>query len=344
MRPQAGLTALGVRNPVMANLFMVCILVGGILYTRGMVRETYPEFSLDHIAVEVAYPGASPEDVEQSITIKIEEAIEGIEGIWEISSTSAENGCSVFAALQTGTDPNDVIKKIQDQIGTITTFPKGAEDPVVSERLVRNQVINIAVSGDVSESTLKSLANKIRSDLIADPDISQVSLVGVRDYEISIEVSEQALQRYGLSLAEVMAAVSRSSLDLPAGTLRTRDEEITLRTIGQRYTGAEFADMVIISAPDGTLIRLGQIATVHDSFEETTRQGWFNGRPGVMIGVYKTATQDTSTIAGKVRQYVQTSQDDLPEGLQMRVWADTSREVDSRINTVSYTHLTLPTN
>ncbi|GAG51164.1 unnamed protein product, partial [marine sediment metagenome] len=184
---------------------------------------------------------------------------------------------------------------------------------------------------DVSEQTLKQWAQKVRDDLISDPDLSQIALSGVRDYEISIEVPEEALQRWGLSFEDVMAAVALGSVDLPAGTLRTADEEITLRTLGRRYTAADFESLVVISAPDGTLIRLGQIAQVRDTFEETVRRGWFNGQPAVTVGVYKTPTQDTSTIARKVRDYVRRQQADLPEGLTMSVWADSSRDVDGRI-------------
>ncbi|HUU81964.1 MAG TPA: efflux RND transporter permease subunit [Phycisphaerae bacterium] len=332
MRSPADLITLGVRNPVMANLAMVCILVGGFLASKDMVRETYPEFSLDHIGIDVTYPGASPEDVEHGIAAKIEEAIAGIPGIREISSSSSEGGCSVFAALSTAvTDVDPVIKDIQDRIERITTFPIGAEDPVVSERLVRNQVINIALAGDVSEETLKSWAQKVRDDLIADPDLSQIALAGVREQEISIEVSEDALQRWGLSFTDVMGAVARGSIDLPAGTLRTADEEITLRTLGQRYTAADFESLVVISAPDGTLTRLGQIATVRDTFEETVRRGRFNGQPAATVGVYKTPAQDTSTIARKVREYVRAQQAALPNGMTMSVWADASRDVDARI-------------
>ncbi|MCH7812839.1 MAG: efflux RND transporter permease subunit, partial [Planctomycetes bacterium] len=327
-----GLISWGVRNPVMANLAMVCILAAGFLATRGMVRETYPEFSLDHIAIDVVYPGASAADVETGITIRIEEAIQGIDGIREVSSNSSDGGCSVFVALRNDVgNPSKIVKEIQDRIERITTFPAGAEEPVVGERLVPSQVINVAVSGDVSERTLKSLTREVHDDLITDPDISQVSIVGVRDDEISIDVSEEALQRYGLSFADVMAAVARSSLDLPAGTLRTRNEEITLRTVGQRYTGADFERLVVISAPDGTLIRLNQIATVRDTFEESPKRGWFNGRPAALVSVYKTKTQDTSTIARKVRAYVAARQADLPDGVTMSIWADGSREVDGRI-------------
>lgn len=332
MRSQGGLVALGVRNPVLANLAMVCILVAGFLAAKDMVRETYPEFSLDHVAVDVLYPGASAEDVESSITIKIEEAIAGLVGVREVSSSSSEGACAVFARLQTGADAATVVKDIQDRIERITTFPAGAEDPVVAERLVRNQVINISISGTASEMTLRALAQRVRDDLIADPDLSQISLVGIRDLEVSIEVSEEALQRFGLSFADVMAAVARGSVDLPAGTVRTRDEEITLRTLGQRHSAAEFEQLVVISAPDGTLIRLGQIAAVRDTFEENVRRGWFDGHPGVTVAVYKTPAQDTSTICEKVRQYVAGHAPEMPDGITMSVWGDASHDVDGRID------------
>ncbi len=333
MRSERSLIGLGVRNPVMANLSMVCILVGGAWSAWGMVRETFPAFSVDHIGIDVIYPGASPQDVETGIVIKIEEALSGISGVSELSSSSSEGGCTVFARLDTDVDdPARVLKEIQDRVERITTLPVGAEDPVVSERLIRNQVVNIAVSGDTSERTLKLLAERVRDDLIANPAISQISMVGVRDYEISIEVSEEALRRYSLSFNQVIAAVKASSLDLPAGVLRTKDEEIILRTAGQRYTSAEFEQLVVISAPDGTLVRLGQIATVRDTFEETAKRGWFNGLPGVMIGIYKTESEDTSIIARTVRDYAHSHQADLPQGVSMNVWADASRDVDGRIN------------
>ncbi len=332
MRPLADLIGLGVRNPVMANLAMVCLLAGGLLAAHGMVRETYPAFSLHYIGIEVVYPGASPEDVASSVAAPIEQAILGIAGIREFSSSSTEGGCSVFVALQTGASPDKVQKDIQDQIDRLTTLPAGAEEPVVSERILRNQVISIAICGQASDRTLRAMAEQVRDDLIADPDLSQVSLVGVPDREISIEVSEESLRRYGLSFEDLIAAVKRSSVDLPAGMLRTKDEEIILRTVGQRHTAADFEQLVVISAPDGTLIRLGQIAKVRDTVEQTVRRAWFNGRPAVMVSVYKTPAQDTSQIARKVRQYVQERQAELPEAITMSVWADGSRQLDARID------------
>jgi len=332
MLAPGSLAALGVRNPVMANVVMISILGAGLFYSRGMVRETYPAFSLDYIGIDVAYPGATPADVEQSITIKMEEAISGLTEFREISSSSYSGGCSIWLELPQGSDLERVMADVKDRIERITTLPEGAEDPVVSERLVRTEVITIAISGDAPERTLRSLARQVRSDLIGDADLSQVVLSGLRDPEISIEVSEEALQRYGLSFNDVLAAVSRGSVDLPAGTIRTRDEEITLRTLGQRRTAAEFEQLVVISAPDGTLVRLGQVARVRDSFEETVRRAWFDGRPGAMVHVFKTPAQDTSTIARKVRDYVATKRAELPSGIRMDYWADSSRDVDGRID------------
>ncbi|MFQ5492435.1 MAG: efflux RND transporter permease subunit, partial [Phycisphaerae bacterium] len=322
-RPLASLIALGVRNPVMANLAMVCILAGGYLSVRGMVRETYPVYTIGHIGIDTLYPGAGPIDVEESITVKVEKAIKGLPGIREVSSSSTEGRSTVYAVLQTDVgDPGRVLKNIQDQVDRITTFPAGAQDPVVSEWVLRQQVINIAISGDLPERTLKSLAEQTRDDLLANAGISQISLLGVRDYEISIEVSEESLQRYGLSFADVIAAVKRGSVDLPAGTLRTANQTLILRTTGQRRTGAEFEQLAVISAPDGTLVRLGQIAAVRDTFEETPKRGWFNGQPATMVAVYKTQHQDTSNIARIVKDYVAGRQESLPPNAHMQVWAD----------------------
>jgi multidrug efflux pump subunit AcrB len=333
MRSAPGLISLGVRNPVMANLLMIFILVIGLLSANGLVRETYPEFSLDHIGIEVYYPGASAEDVEESITVRIEEAIAGTPGVVEISSSSSEEFSSVFARIETGGPSADkIVKDLEDRIAQQVTLPDDATDPIVSERLARNQVINVAVSGEASERTLKALAMDVRNDLINLPAISQVSLIGVRDYEISVDVSEHALQRYSLSFDDIRAAIAGGSLDLPGGRLRTADEEISVRFIGQRHTAAEFENIAVKSTPDGAVVRLGQIATVRDTFEETTKKGWFNGQRAAMVTVYKTPSQDTSTIARLVRQYVDNRQESLPAGLSLAVWGDSSVDVDARIN------------
>ncbi|UCC29430.1 MAG: efflux RND transporter permease subunit [Phycisphaerales bacterium] len=327
-----GLIAGGVRNPVFVNLLMVCMLAGGLLSARGMVREVFPEFSLDHLAIDVVYPGASPEDVERAICTPIEEAVQGISGVRKISSSAHENYGTVWVGLLHNVkDPQAVLDEVRARVDQITTFPPEAEKPVARETVIRTEVVNIAIYGNVPERTLKRYAQEVRDDLESLPEISQVSLSGVREDEITIEVSEEALLAYNLSLARVMAVVAKSSLDLPAGVIRTADEEFTLRVTGQRYLAREYEDLVVLEHGDAA-VRLGDIATVREGFEEAVVRGSFNGRPAAVVQVFKTPEEDTTEIAGIVRQYVVDRQPHLPERLRMSVWADGSHDIDSRIS------------
>ena len=327
-----GPIALLVRNPVFANLSAAAILAGGVFAALNLPRETFPETAVDHILIETLYPGASPTDVERGICIKIEEAIQGIPGIWEITSRSTENMGLVVAAVDERIMPTgEVLAQVRDRVNAITTFPSEAKKPVATEVIIRSHVISIAVHGHAPERSLKRIAEELRDRLAANPAISQVSLSGVRDYEISIKVAEEVLRRYGLTLQQIIDAISRSSLDLPAGTVRTQHEEINVRTIGQRYSTRDFEDMVIIARPDGTSVRLGQIAQVRDTFAETPVFGRINGEPGALISVSKTGTEDLSEIAGIVREFVKATHPTLPEGVTLSIWADASRDVDARI-------------
>lgn len=327
-----GLIKACVRNPVFANLAALGILVGGAVTVRELPRETFPETAIDHLTVTVPYPGASPVDIEEGICRKIEQVIEGIPGIWEISSISQEDSGVVVAAFDPSITPTaEVLRQVQDRVNTITTFPPEAERPIVQEALIRNRVINVGVHGQAPEATIKRIAEEIRLELMAMKPISQVSISGVRAFEISIQLSEEALQRYGLSLQQVINTVSQSSLDLPAGTIRTKNEEINVRTIGQRYTAREFEELVIIARPDGTTVRLGQIAEVEDTFEESPVFGRINGEPGAMIQVSKTAQEDTTAIASAVRRFVAATQPNLPEGISLSIASDASRDIDARL-------------
>ena len=331
MHPLRALIAGGVRNPVLVNFLMVCILAGGLFFSRHMVRETFPQFALDHIKVEVVYPGASPEDVERAICVPIEEAVGGVGGIREIASRAYENlGVVWIALLYDVKDPRRVLDEVEERVDQITTFPPEAEKPVVKKLELRTEVINIAVYGDIPERTLKRFAQEVRNDLLAYPEISQVALWAVRDDEIIIEVSEEALLAYGLSMSQLMAVVAKSSLDLPAGVIRTADEEVMLRVTGQRYTAIDYEDLVVIENRDA-VVRLGDIATVREGFEEETRRGRFNGRPAAIVAVYKTPEQDSTIIARIVREYVEARQAWLPEPLGMSVWGDSSADIDSMI-------------
>lgn len=321
----------GVRNPVLVNLMMACILVGGVFAARGMVRESLPEFALDHIAIEVVYPGASTADVEKTICTPIEEALRGLRGVREISSSANENFGTVWVGLQSSVEDLDAaLAEVKGRVDQITDFPELAEKPVVREMFIRSAVVNIAIFGDVPERTLKEYALEVRNDLVSNPGISQVSLSGVRNSEILIEVPQQALLAHDLSLAQVMAVVKNSSMDMPAGIIRTTDEEVTLRVTGQRFTAAEYERLVVIGRADSVVL-LGDIATVSEGFEDSVVRGRFQGEPAVMVQVYNTSKEDAIEIGRVVRDYVAARLVGLPDRLGMYVWADASRDIDSRI-------------
>lgn len=326
-----GLIAGGVRNPVLVNLLMVCMVVGGFLSARGMVREAYPEFALDLVTVEVLYPGASAKDVERAVCTPIEEVLQGIPGVQEISSSAHENFGTVWVSLHHNvTDVQMILDEVKDRVEQIRTFPPDVEKPIIHKSVIRSPVINVAIHGDISERSLKRLAQDVQDDFDAMPAVSQISLSGVRDDEIIIELSEEALSAYNLSIAHVMAVVAKSTLDLPAGVIRTADEEFTLRVTGQRFAAREYEDLVVLEHRD-TIVRLGDIASIREGFAEEVVRGRFNGEPAVVVQVFKTPEEDATAIAAAVRDYVEKRQAFLPDRLKMAVWADASREIDQRI-------------
>ena len=201
------------RNPVAANLMMVFIIVSGLLATTTVREEVMPELELDWISIQVPYLGAAPEEVEEGVVIRIEEAIQGIDGIKEIQSTASEGSGSVMVELELGADPRRVVDEVKNNVDAITTFPVETEKPIIREMLARSRVTDIAVSGATDIFALKALAERVRDELTAMPEITQVEVYSAPPYEISIEVSEVALRRHGMTFDQVADAVRRSSLD-----------------------------------------------------------------------------------------------------------------------------------
>ena len=238
------------RNSVAANLLMLFLVLVGFVSVSSIVQEVFPEASLDSIQIRVTYPGASPEEIEESIVQKIEEQIEAVDGIRRIASVAAENVGVVTAQLRFGENVTRVLDDVKSEIDRITTFPEDAEEPEINEVTTRRQAIQLAIHGNVPERSLKELANRMKDELTANTSISYVSVSGVRAYEISIEVSEAALSAYGLSLDAITLAVRRGSLDLPGGSIKAENEEILVRTQGQNYTGQDFAEIVVLALPN----------------------------------------------------------------------------------------------
>ena len=308
------------RNPVAANLLMVFIIVSGLIGLFNIRGETFPEIELDMVSIQVPYLGAAPEEVEEGVCIRIEEAIQGIDGIEQITSTADEGSGTVLVEVGLGADTRRVLDDIKSNVDAIETFPEETEKPIITEMLARFRVVDIAVSGEADEFTLKAIAERVRDDLAARPGIALAEFASARPYEISIEVSEDALRRHGLTFDDVAMAVRRSSLDLPGGSVRADSGEILLRTIGQAYRGAEFERLVVLARPDGTRLRLGDVATVVDGFAETDQFGRFDGRPTMLVSIFRTGEQSDMEIARAVDDYMARAQATLPEGIALTVW------------------------
>lgn len=318
-------------NHVAANILMIFILASGVLALFKVVIEVFPELETDIVTITVPYRGASPAEAEEGVCIRVEEAIASIEGIKRIRATASENVGTVTVELDEDADNREVLDDIKAAVDRIETFPVETEKPVVSEIDTRRRVITIALHGDASEKTLKALAERVRDELTALDGISQVELAGVRSYEISIEVSEAALRRYGLSFDQVAAAVGASSLDLPGGAVKTPGGEILLRTKGQRYRGSEFEDIVVLTRPDGTRVTLADVATVVDGFEDTDTASRFDGERAALIQVYRVGDEGALDVAALTKDYLDQLRPSLPAGVSADTWDDDSIILKQRI-------------
>ena len=320
------------RNHVAANLLMIFVMVAGILGIVRMKKETFPEFDLDIIQIQVPYLGASPEDVEDGVVRRIEERLNGLEGIRRVSATAAEGMAMISVELDLGADGEQVLEDIKNEIDRIDTFPAETETPIIKEMTRRNRVIDIVVFGDVTERALKVAAERVREDLRASPLVSQVELVGVRIDEISVEVSEASLRRHSLTLDDIALAIRRTSLDLPAGSVKGEGGEILLRTKGLLYDGRDYESIVVQTAPDGTQLRLGQLATIVDGFEDSDLISRFEGRPAAVIGAYRTGNESALEISDFVKSYVADQRSMMPVGVEIDFVRDDARLLRSRLD------------
>ena len=331
-REPGGPIAYMARNGVAANLLMFFILLAGFFALTTLVQEVFPEISLDRVNISVPYPGATPDEVEESIILKIEEQIEGVEGLKQVRSTAAEGRGSVVAELELGEDLNRFLDDIKAQIDRIQTFPAGAERPEVTEVTNRQSVIRLVIYGDVSERTLKELAYRTEDALSALPEVSYVETTGVREYEISIEVPLQRLRALGLTLRDISNAVRGGSLDLSAGSIDTRDEEVRIRTTGQNYTQQDFEEIIVVSGDDGTVVRLGDIAEVRDGFREVDLIGRYGGQPAAYVEVFRTADEKALEIVDAVERHLDEEViPALPAGVGLEIWNNDADILQDRL-------------
>ncbi len=320
------------RNGVVANLLMLVIVGMGLATISGIKKEVFPEISIDMVTVTVEYRGAAPQEVEEGVCIRIEEAVQDLDGVKKITSTAGEGSGTVTIEIATGYNTRDVLDDVKTRVGAIDTFPEEAEQPVIEEITNRTQTINLSIAGDADELTLKRLGERVRDDLLALPVITQAELQNARPYEVSIELSEDAMRRYGLTFDFVANAVRRASVDLPGGSLKTDKGEILLRTKGQAYTGEEFERLTLLTRPDGSKLLLSDVANVVDGFEETDKWAYLDGKPAVLVKVFRVGDQSAIEIAAAVYDYIETTQPTLPEGIALTAWADAARLLKSRMD------------
>lgn len=323
------------RNGVAANLLMLTIAAIGLhsVFSR-LPLEVFPNFALDMVNVSFVYRGATPEESEEGVVLRVEEAIHDIEGIKEITAIASEGSATVSIEIDSGYDPRALLDDIKNKVDAISTFPNEVERPIYNLTQVKRDVISVVISGKGSELALRQMGERVRDDLTNIPGITQVELDSVRNYEVSIEVPANTLDAHGLTLSEVSDAISRSSLDLSAGEVRTQGGDYLVRTRGQAYTREEFENIVVLSRPDGTHLTLADIAVVRDGFEEVPIESRFNGQPSVVIEVFRVGDQNAIDIADAVKQYVADSEVWLPEGYDMDYWRDDSRIVKARLSTL----------
>ena len=323
------------RNDVAANLLMATILVAGLVSALNFIPlEVFPGFESDLVRVQIVLPGAGPEEIEEAVAVKVEESLSGVSGIKRVTSFSTEGGASITIEADDYKDPREMLEDIKAHVDAISTFPADAENPVVELLEFHVEVITVIVAGDISEPELHELAERVRSDLIRIDGINSLEITGVRDYEISIEVAQDNLRQYDLTLAEIALAVAGSSLDLSAGNIRTSGGDVLIRSLGQSYRRDDFERIVIRTFDDGSFLRVGDVANVIDGFEESNLKVRFNGLPAATIEIERSSAGSVIKLAKQVQEYIKEQNNSLPSGVVLATWDDNSKIVESRLNTL----------
>jgi len=327
----SGPVAWMVRNRVTPNLIMLFLLIGGLFMSGRIKQEVFPEFDEDKVTINVPYPGASPEEVEKGIILAIEEAVRGIDGVKEVNATASEGSGTVSVELLNESDNQKVYQDIQQEIARITTFPEEAEEPRVTLEVRRREVLEIQLFGDASSWALRNLAEEVRDRLLQDPRITQVELVGVRDFEVHVEVPQENLRTYGLTMDQIANRIRQTSVEIPGGRIETQGGEILVRFKERREWASEFAKIPIVSTSAGSVLYLEDIAIVRDGFEDTDNYAIYDGKPAVELEIYRVGEQTPIGVAAAVREAMDNIKLDLPKGIDYAISSDRSEIYQQRL-------------
>ena len=317
---------------VTANLLMLVLLIGGLIMAGNIRKDVFPEFELDMVTISLPYPGASPEEVERGTLLAVEEAIADLEGIKKVTATAREGSGTVSVEIIEGEDVSEIAQEIKNAVDRISSFPDDVEDPTVSVPTRKRYVVSLALYGDQPEHVLRETAEIVRDRLLQDDGISHVELEGIRDYEISIEVPQRVLRTMGLTLDDVARAVSRASVEVPGGAIKTSAGDVLVRVSERRDLGREFGRIPVISSLDGSEVFLEDIAVIRDDFAETDRFATFNGQPSVMLEVYRVGDQTPISVSEAVHRQLADLQEILPDGLSIVARNDRSDIYSQRLN------------
>ncbi|SDK29118.1 efflux RND transporter permease subunit [Microbulbifer yueqingensis] len=322
------------RNSVAANLAMIGIFVAGFIGFGLMEREMDPQVRFPGLEIRVAWPGAAPEEVEQQIVTRIEEAVSDLDNIEWVRSASGEGFGEVYILAETSVDFSRFMNDVKIRVDSISSFPRDIEPPQVHQWVNRQEFIRVAVHGDLGERELKRLAEQLRREAATLPAISVVELFGTRMEEVSIEVSELDLRRYGITFQEVADAIRASSINQSAGTVRTEVGAYQLKVRNQADTEEEFANIIVRQTSDGGTIRVGDVATVVDGFEDNEILATLNGEPAVLLQVMSTETMDIVTASESIRKWIAERKETLPAGARLTLWTDNAEDFKSRLDTI----------
>ncbi|MCH9690966.1 MAG: efflux RND transporter permease subunit [Gammaproteobacteria bacterium] len=320
------------RNSRAANLLMIMIVIGGIFGLTHIGREVFPSINPGIVRVDISYPSAGPAEVEQQVTVRVEEAIAEVKGIKEINSRSRRSHSMVEIQAVEGYDELRLLNDIKAEVDSINTFPADIERPVIALQENEIQLMFITLAGPVAPRQLKDTALDLSDQLSLLPGVRRVDVWGERSDEVSIEVSELNLRRYNLSFDDVAAAVNRSSLDLPAGMVRSERGDIQVQTRGQAYTAQDFAKIPLLSRSDGTQLLLGDVAKIHDGFEEDGATIRFNGKPGINLRILQGQPLDVVDTADAIKSFMAEAREQLPPGMEFEIWFDFSDSYASRMD------------
>lgn len=329
---QKGLIAWFAHNHVAANLLMLVVMLGGLFSISLINKEIFPAFALNRIMISASYPGASPEDIEQSINVKIEQSLDNVKNIKRIQSVASQGSASLTLELESEADLEQVLDDVKQQIEAISTFPVNMETPLVKRAEFTSNVVFISLYGNLNERQLKEYAKQVRDDILQQTDASDVVVSGVKDYEIAIDVSENALRKYGLTFEQVAQVVQQRSIDLPGGMIKAKDGDLLVRTNGQLYNGDGFSSIVLQTRPDGSRLYLSDVATISDGFIEDRILNRFNRERAAVIQVRNLTDEDATKIAEQVGKYVEQAQTKLPTGVYLDSWGDMSHYLEGRLN------------